>query len=58
MLSAPLVLFSRLVNATPAKRQAYELMGNGVGIHWPELDEDISVVGLLAGPPSIEYRAK
>jgi Protein of unknown function (DUF2442) len=53
-----LVWFPRLHNATPAKRQAYELMGNGVGIHWPELDEDISVVGLLAGQPSIEFRAK
>ena len=58
VLSAPLVWFPRLNNASPAKRQSYELMGNGVGIHWPELDEDISVVGLLAGLPSIEYRAK
>ena len=61
VLSAPLVWFPRLHNANNAnnaKRQAYELMGNGVGIHWPELDEDISVVGLLGGLPSIEYRAK
>ena len=58
VLSAPLVWFPRLHNATSAKRQAYELMGNGVGIHWPELDEDISVVGLLAGRHSVEYRAK
>jgi hypothetical protein len=58
VLSAPLVWFPRLNNATPDKRKVYELMGNGVGIHWPELDEDISVVGLLAGLPSIEYRAK
>ena len=58
VLSAPLVWFPRLNNATPAKRSIYELMGNGVGIHWPELDEDISVVGLLAGQPSVEYRAK
>ncbi len=58
VLSAPLVWFPRLNNAVPAKRQTYELMGNGAGIHWPELDEDISVVGLLAGLPSIEYRAE
>ena len=58
VLSAPLVWFSRLNNASPLKRQSYELMGYGVGIHWPELDEDISVVGLLAGLPSIEYGAK
>ena len=58
VLSAPLAWFPRLLNATSAKRQIYELMGNGVGIHWPELDEDISVVGLLAGRSSVEYRAK
>lgn len=58
VLSAPLVWFPRLHNASPTMRKTYELMGNGVGIHWPELDEDISVVGLLAGRPSIEYYAK
>lgn len=58
VLSAPLVWFPRLNNATPEKRKVYELLGNGVGIHWPELDEDISVAGLLAGQPSAEYRAK
>jgi hypothetical protein len=57
VLSAPLVWFPRLNNAPPEKRQAYELMGNGTGIHWPELDEDISVIGLLAGIPSVEYLA-
>lgn len=58
VLSAPLAWFPRLLNASPAVRKTYELIGNGVGIHWPELDEDISIVGLLAGRPSIEYRAK
>ena len=58
ILCAPLVWFPRLNNATSAMRKSYELMGNGVGIHWPELDEDISVVGLLAGRPSVEYRTK
>lgn len=58
VLSAPLVWFPRLHNASSAKRDVYELIGNGVGIHWPELDEDISVAGLLAGRPSVEYRAK
>lgn len=58
VLSAPLVWFPRLLNAPSAKRDVYELIGNGVGIHWPELDEDISVAGLLAGRPSVEYRAK
>ena len=58
VLSAPLAWFPRLLNAPSAKRQVYELMGNGVGIHWPELDEDISVVGLLAGRPSVGYHAQ
>ncbi len=57
VLSAPLVWFPRLNNASPEKRHVYELMGNGAGIHWPELDEDISVIGLLAGIPSVEYQA-
>lgn len=58
VLSTPLVWFPRLHNASPEKRNTYELLGNGVGIHWPDLDEDISVAGLLAGMPSIEYRGK
>lgn len=58
VLSTPLVWFPRLHNASPEKRNAYELLGNGVGIYWPDLDEDISVAGLLAGMPSIEYLAK
>ena len=58
VLSAPLVWFPRLHSATPEKRKHYELLGNGLGIHWPDLDEDISVVGLLAGQPSVEYRTK
>jgi hypothetical protein len=58
VLSAPLVWFPRLFNASSEERKLYEIMGNGVGIHWPNLDEDVSVAGLLAGRPSIEYRAK
>ena len=46
-LSVPLVWFPRLAAATPAERQAFELIGDGEGIHWPDLDEDISVEGLL-----------
>lgn len=58
VLSAPLIWFPRLHNATPAKPNVYELMGNGVGIHWPGLDEDVSVAGLLAGRSSVEYHSK
>lgn len=48
-LSAPLEWFPRLRNAAPAARANWRLIGLGEGIHWPEVDEDISVLGLLAG---------
>lgn len=48
-LSVPLVWFPRLLHGTPEQRQQWELIGRGEGIHWPGLDEDISVGGLLAG---------
>jgi hypothetical protein len=48
-LSAPLEWFPRLRNATPAARDNWRLIGLGEGIHWPDVDEDISVLGLLAG---------
>lgn len=48
-LGIPLVYFPRLLNAAPAQREAYTLSGGGTGLHWDELDEDISVPGLLAG---------
>jgi hypothetical protein len=53
-LSAPLKWFPRLVHGTDAERGHWELQGRGRGIHWPELDEDISVEGLIAGQPSCE----
>ena len=48
-LSVPLAWFPRLLHATPEQRRHWELIGLGQGIHWPELDEDISVAGILAG---------
>jgi hypothetical protein len=56
-LSVPLAWFPRLVHASPAQRANYELLGDGQGIHWPMVDEDISVMGMLAGQPSIEAKA-
>lgn len=56
-LSVPIVWFPRLAHATASERAKYELLGEGEGIHWPSLDEDISVVGLIAGQPSVEFRA-
>ncbi|MFH0909056.1 MAG: DUF2442 domain-containing protein [bacterium] len=47
-LSAPLAWFPRLQKATSAQRKHWRLIGRGVGIHWPDVDEDISVAGLLA----------
>jgi hypothetical protein len=48
-LAAPLTYFSRLLNATAEQRDRYEMSGGGTGLHWEELDEDISVGGLLPG---------
>jgi len=48
-LAVPLAYFPRLLKATPAQRQRFEISGGGAGIHWDELDEDISVEGLLLG---------
>jgi hypothetical protein len=53
-VSVPLLWFPRLVDATPAERGSWRLIGRGEGIHWPDLDEDISVAGLLAGKRSGE----
>jgi hypothetical protein len=49
-ISVPLAWFPRLQNATDEQRNAWELIGQGVGIHWEEIDEDISVAGLLGLP--------
>ncbi len=46
-VSAPLAWFPRLASATPADRSNWRFIGGGVGIHWPALDEDISVESLL-----------
>ena len=55
-LSVPIAWFPRLVHVSAAERANYELLGEGQGIHWPDVDEDISVVGLIAGQPSIEFK--
>lgn len=56
-LSVPVAWFPRLAHASSAQRGNYELLGDGQGIHWPEVDEDVSVMGLLAGQPSVESKA-
>ena len=53
-LSVPLAWFPRLLHASPKERRNWRLIGKGHGIHWEDLDEDISVEGLLIGRPSGE----
>lgn len=48
-ISAPLAWFPRLLGATPEARAEFRFLGGGEGIHWPQVDEDISVAGLLRG---------
>jgi hypothetical protein len=48
-ISVPLAWFPRLLHAPAAHRLNYEILGDGQGIHWPDVDEDLSVEGLLAG---------
>jgi hypothetical protein len=53
-ISVPLAWYPRLEHARPDERAHWELIGRGYGIHWPELDEDISIEGLLDGRKSME----
>ena len=53
-ITVPLAWYPRLSHATSDERNNWRLIGNGHGIHWPDLDEDISVQNLLAGNPSGE----
>lgn len=54
-LSVPLAWYPRLQHGTPEERNHWRLIGGGEGIHWPDLDEDISVAGLVDGRPSGEF---
>lgn len=49
IVSVPLAWYPRLAEGTPAERRQWELIGPGIGIHWPTLDEDISIDALLRG---------
>ena len=51
-ISAPLAWYPRLLHATPVEREDWQIAGAGFGIHWPSLDEDLSVAGLLRGAPA------
>lgn len=56
-ISAPLAWFPRLLYAVKEERNNWRLIGRGQGIHWEEIDEDVSVESLLAGKPSGESQA-
>jgi hypothetical protein len=53
-IAVPLAWYPRLFNATPEQRQRWEIAGGGHGIHWPDVDEDLSTDGLLWGAPAPE----
>jgi hypothetical protein len=53
-ISVPIIWYPRLLNGNKQERENYELIGDGEGIHWPDIDEDISVEGILAGRRSGE----
>ena len=52
IITVPLAWYPRLLNATPAQRRSWKVVGGGYGIHWPDLDEDLSTEGLLRGAPA------
>jgi hypothetical protein len=56
-ISVPLAWFPRLLHGTPEERNNWRFIGDKEGIHWPDLDEDISVENLLAGKPSGESQS-
>ena len=56
-ISVPLAWYPRLLHATPLERDNWQIAGAGFGIHWPDVDEDLSVEGLLRGAPSPQAKA-
>ncbi len=51
-ITVPLVWYPRLLDATPEQRKNWQIIGAGFGIHWPDVDEDLSTEGLLRGAPA------
>ena len=56
-ISVPLVWYPRLLHADDAQRRNWQVAGGGYGIHWPDIDEDLSVEGLLKGAPAPRPKA-
>ena len=57
-ISVPLAWYPRLLAATPEQRANWRVAGGGFGIHWPDVDEDLSTEGLLRGAPAPRRSAK
>jgi len=57
-LLVPLAWYPRLANATPEQRRNWKIIGPGVGFHWPDVDEDLSVEGMLLGAPAPGVRPR
>lgn len=55
-IAVPLAWYPRLAGATPKQRAHWEVCGGGYGIHWPDIDEDLSTDGLLRGAPAPQPR--
>ena len=56
MIAVPLAWYPRLSAATPDQRAHWQVCGGGYGIHWPDIDEDLSTEGLLRGAPAPQPR--
>jgi uncharacterized protein DUF2442 len=55
-VSVPLAWSWRLSEATPEQRARFEIIGDGQGVHWPDVDEDLSAQGMLTGTPARRFR--
>jgi hypothetical protein len=55
-ITTPLKWYPRLLSATPAQRKAWRWIGDGRGLHWEALDEDLSIQGMLDGTPAWEFQ--
>ncbi len=55
VISVPLTWYPRLLHATPERLNHWKIAGGGYGIHWPDLDEDLSTEGLLRGAPAPQH---
>jgi hypothetical protein len=57
-ITVPLIWYPRLYHATQEQREKWEVCGGGYGIHWPDIDEDLSTEGLLRGAPAPKSQFK